>query len=75
MASGTDSRERSIAYEIAQGLSVVQRVFQRLVGKTAPLLQAVNAGNAIGWRLTRPLVGYTGSITPACPRHGALHLG
>jgi hypothetical protein len=54
------------AHEVAQGLAVIQRAFQRLVGQALPLLQAVHAqtcGELHRLASDPSLVGYRGSIT------------
>jgi hypothetical protein len=63
----------------AQRLAVVQRIFQRLVGQTVPLLQKVDAQHplqpdrraaALALRIERPQ-----SLDQPRPRHHLLHLG
>jgi hypothetical protein len=69
------------AHEVPQRLAVVDRILEGFIGQAVPLLEQVHAkhlGNA--HRLaadTRPLVGYSGSITAIKRAHGttSLHVG
>lgn len=67
------------AHEVAQGLAVVQRVFQRLVGQAVPLLQAVHAQHAghahrLAANASTRGVQRLGHGDQACPRHDAFHV-
>ena len=64
------------AHKVAQGLAVVDRVFQRLVARPYHCCRQYMRsmmGTPMGWRPTRPLLGYNGSMTPISRAQGTIH--
>mgnify|MGYP005829094617 CR=1 FL=1 len=57
-------------HEVAHRLTIVDRIFERLVGERIPLLQEVDPQHA-----SRPMGGRPQRVDEPLPRHQHLHLG